>query len=125
DPDKKSIWFATADGLSKLTITPNAIGENNRIIPKSFEVYPAYPNPFNMSTTIKFQLNTSKQIKILIYDINGRLVNTILNSNLMPGSYKVNWNGKDNKGKDISSGVYYAVVKASDFISTLKLVVIK
>jgi ligand-binding sensor domain-containing protein len=125
DPDKSTVWFATSGGLSKLTITPNAIGENNRIIPKSFEVYPAYPNPFNMSTTIKFQLNTSKQIKILIYDINGRLVSTILNSNLMPGSYKIHWNGKNRNGNDTASGVYYAVIHASDQVSRLKLVLVK
>lgn len=125
DPNGKSFWFATAGGLSKLTIMPNTIDNKKQIIPKSFEVYPAYPNPFNMSTTIKFQLTTSKQINISIYDITGRLVNSILNSSLMLGSYKVNWNGKNCEGRDISSGVYYAVVKSSDFVSTLKLVVIK
>ena len=120
-----NFWIATDSGLSKLTITSSAIAENNYSQPESFDIHPAYPNPFNMSTTIRFQMYKLSSIKISVYDINGRLVNTILNSNLMPGTYKVNWNGKDSKGEDISSGVYFAVVKSSDFVSTLKLVVIK
>lgn len=123
--DDAVIWFATDGGLSQLTTIPNAISDNSQLLPKSFEVYPAYPNPFNMSTTIKFQLNTAKQIKISIFDINGRLVNTILNSALMPGSYKINWNGKNAVGNYIASGVYFATISSSNQKSFLKLVLVK
>ncbi len=125
DPDRNSLWFATAGGLSRLTIIPSAISVKNQIIPKTFEVYPAFPNPFNMSTSIKFILAESTKIKISVYDINGRLVNTILNSHLMPGSYAVNWNGKNISGNDVASGVYLATINSSDQISRLKLVLIK
>jgi ligand-binding sensor domain-containing protein len=123
--DDGVIWFATDGGLSQLTIIPSAISDNNQILPKSFEVSPVYPNPFNMSTTIEFQLNTAKQIKISIFDISGRLVNTILNSTLMPGSYEINWNGKNAVGNYIASGVYFATISSSNQKSTLKLVLIK
>jgi ligand-binding sensor domain-containing protein len=123
--DDGVIWFATDGGLSQLTTIPNAISDNNQLLPKSFEVSPAYPNPFNMSTTIKFQLNTAKQIKISIFNINGRLVNTILNSVLMPGSYKINWNGKNAVGNYIASGVYFATISSSNQKSFLKLVLVK
>jgi ligand-binding sensor domain-containing protein len=119
------IWLATDGGLSQLTVIPMAIKSDRHPHPKMFEVYPAYPNPFNMSTTIKFQINTTQQIKIRIFDINGRLVNTILNSTLTPGNYKVNWTGKNAAGKNMASGIYFAHISSSNLNSMLKLVLIK
>jgi ligand-binding sensor domain-containing protein len=119
------IWMATDGGLSQLTVIPTSINSGRHPYPKMFEVYPAYPNPFNMSTTIKFQIHTSEQIKISIFDVNGRLVNTILNSTFMPGSYKVNWNGKNAVGNDMASGLYFAYISSSNLNSMLKLVLIK
>jgi streptogramin lyase len=120
-----SVWFATSGGLSKLNIIASAISHNDDKIPRSFDVYPAFPNPFNMSTSIKFKLAGSTRIKISVYDINGRLVNSILNSHLIPGNYTVNWNGKNISYNDAASGVYFAVIQSSDQISSLKLVLVK
>jgi ligand-binding sensor domain-containing protein len=119
------IWLATDGGLSKLTIVPTAIYANRQPIPKSFDVYPAYPNPFNMSTTIKVQLHSRDHIKISIFDISGRLINTILSSSFTPGIYKVNWNGKNSAGKDMASGIYFASISFADQKSFIKLVLIK
>ena len=123
--DKEVIWFATEGGLSQLTIIPSAISNNNQLLPGSFAVDHAYPNPFNLSTSIKFQINTTVQINISIFDINGRLVNTILNSTLMPGSYKINWNGKNEVGDYVTSGVYFAAISSLNQKSFLKLVLVK
>jgi ligand-binding sensor domain-containing protein len=122
---ENNFWIATDSGLSKLTITTSAIAEYNQSQPESFDMQPAYPNPFNMSTTLKFQLHKLSSIKISFYDINGRLVNTILNSKLMPGSYKINWNGKNAAGNYVTSGVYFAVISSSSQKSFLKLVLVK
>ena len=120
-----TVWFATSGGLSKLTIIPSAITKNKHQIPDTFDVYPTYPNPFNMSTTIKFNLASSTNIQILIYDINGRLVKNLLNSQLMAGNYKVRWDGRNNNNSYISSGVYYAAIVSLNQKSLLKLVLVK
>jgi len=124
-PADSEIWIATDGGLSHLKVIPTAINSDKRLHPKMFEIYPAYPNPFNMSTTIKFQTNISQQINISIFDVNGRLVNTILNSFLIPGRYKVYWNGKNTAGSDVASGVYFVSVSSPNLKSLLKLVLIK
>ena len=123
--DNGVIWLATDGGLSQITVNPTVIKSDRQAHPKMFEVYPAYPNPFNMSTTIKIQVNTTQQIKITIFDINGRLVNTILNSTFMPGTYKVNWNGKNVAGNAMASGIYFAYISSLNLKSLIKLVLIK
>jgi len=119
------IWFATAGGLSKLKIQLNSIDKDDSIIAKSFQVHPAYPNPFNMSTTIEFNLNIASHVNIKIYDINGREVTEIINSNLLPGNYQARWNGRSANGNYIASGVYFAKISAINRTSLLKLVLVK
>ncbi|MEJ2055648.1 MAG: two-component regulator propeller domain-containing protein, partial [Calditrichaceae bacterium] len=120
-----TIWFATAGGLSKLTITPSAIHNMNPQIAESFKVHPAYPNPFNMNTTMEFELFSASRVNITIFNINGQVISKLLDSRLMPGSYKVNWNGENESGSYIASGVYFARISASNRTSLLKLVLVK
>jgi hypothetical protein len=120
-----TIWLATNAGLSELNVSATSLNGDRQSQPKQFQLYPAYPNPFNMSTTIRFQINTNQHIKISIFDVNGRIVNTILNSKVAAGNYKITWNGKNTTGNEMASGIYFARVSVSNYISTLKLVMIK
>jgi len=120
-----TIWLATNAGLSELNVSATSLHEDRQSQPKQFQLYPAYPNPFNMSTTIKFQIKTNQHIRITIFDVNGRIVNTILNSKVAAGNYKITWNGKNTTGNEMASGIYFARVSVSNYISTLKLVMIK
>ena len=122
---ENTVWFATAGGLSKLTITPNAIKTDNPVLADNFLVSPAFPNPFNMTTHIKFELPVASQVRIRIYNINGQLVHELLNADLMKGRYDIIWNGKNNKGSDIASGLYHAVISASNQMKVIKLVLVK
>ena len=120
-----TVWFATSGGLSKLTITLSAIDDRNHQLARSFDVHPAYPNPFNMNTTIEFNLVSPSDIQIKIYDVNGRLVKNLFNTRLMAGNFKVNWDGKNDTGSYIASGVYYAVIASANQRSFLKLALVK
>ena len=123
--DDGEIWLATDAGLSRLTVIPTGINDISYKQPKSFEVFPAYPNPFNMSTKIAFQVNRTEHMEISIFDISGRWVNTIINSSFMPGYYKVTWNGKNAAGNDMASGLYFVSVTSTDSKSFIKIILIK
>lgn len=70
-----------------------------------------YPNPFNPTTTIKLELAESGKIELAIYNIKGQKVKTLLDCTTAPGTYELNWNGKDNNNKRVSSGEYFAKLK--------------
>jgi flagellar hook assembly protein FlgD len=68
----------------------------------------AYPNPFNSQTKIRFSLGEKGKVHITIFDILGNEVKTLFNSETEPGTFELSWNGINNRGKDVSSGIYYA-----------------
>ncbi len=72
-----------------------------------FELFPSYPNPFNMSTNIQYRLSKTANVTLNIYNIQGQLVRTLLNENKTPGLYTTTWDGVDNLGLIVPSGVYF------------------
>ena len=101
------------------TITIN-ITENSTDIPKTYALNSAYPNPFNPTTTISYDLPKSSFVTISVYDITGNLVENIVNENKEAGSYSIKWNASN-----ISSGIYLYRLVTNDFVSTKKLVLLK
>jgi photosystem II stability/assembly factor-like uncharacterized protein len=83
------------------------------------------PNPFNPSTTIKFYIPNISDVTIKIYDILGREVNTLINQQTTAGYHNVYWNGKNNRGEDVSSGVYLYRLTAGSFSETKKMNLLK
>jgi ankyrin repeat protein len=94
-------------------------------LPKQFSLSQNYPNPFNQSTKIEFALVNSGFVSLEIYDILGRKVRTLVSENLTPGYKSVLWNGKDNSGKEVASGIYFYQIKIGDFSEAKKLVLLK
>ena len=94
-------------------------------IPVGFHVYQNYPNPFNPSTTIKYTIPQANYVTVNIYDINGGLVNTLVNQKQNTGIYEVAWNGKNNAGLPVVSGVYLYKVQSGDFIKISKMILLK
>jgi hypothetical protein len=94
-------------------------------VPKSFSLYQNYPNPFNPSTKIKFCLpNPSEgggmETKLIVYDGLGREAAVLVDEQLKPGTYEVDWNGTN-----FASGVYYYSLHAGDYLETKKMLMIK
>jgi hypothetical protein len=86
----------------------NSIGQNKILPVTHFTLFQNYPNPFNNQTIIKFELKKSETVVLVIYDINGRAVKTLVGSEALDaGQYSFNWDGKSDAGKDVSSGVYF------------------
>ncbi|MBU0711173.1 T9SS type A sorting domain-containing protein [bacterium] len=100
--------------------------ETDGMIPGDFHLYQNYPNPFNPQTTISYQLPVFSEVSLKVYDILGQEVRTLVNENNSAGYHSVVWNGTDNSGRQVSSGVYFYYLKAGDeFSQTKKLLLIK
>lgn len=104
------------------------INESEPIIEK-FHLYQNYPNPFNPSTNIKFEIPEHSKILVKVYDILGKEIITLINKELSPGNYTIEWEGKDSNGKSLPSGVYLIKLNAINtkinYVKTLKAVLIK
>ena len=93
---------------------------DHEVIPKSFTLHQNYPNPFNPITTLRYDLPQESDVTLTIYDITGRMVQTLVNELQQSGMKKVIWNASD-----VSSGVYIYQIQAGDFRQTKKMVLLK
>jgi len=94
----------------------------NATIPAHFFLYQSYPNPFNASTTIRFDLPDYSHIKLEIFNMLGQKVTTLIDGNQSAGTYHMIWSGKDMNGQSVSSGIYFYRLTAGDFIEVKKMV---
>ncbi|KPK24912.1 MAG: hypothetical protein AMJ70_00520 [Dehalococcoidia bacterium SG8_51_3] len=94
-------------------------------IPKSISLYEISPNPFKFHTAISYALPTSSPTELEIYDVNGRLVKTLVNRKTQVGYHNVRWDGQDNSGRGVPSGVYFLKFRAGDYSTTEKLLLIR
>jgi len=108
--------------------TKSANIESIQIIgkPTSYALMQNFPNPFNPSTTIQYQIpEENAHVALTIYDVDGRVVKTLVNEIQKAGTYKITWNGTNNSGLKVASGIYIYRLQANKFTDTKKLVVLK
>lgn len=94
-------------------------------LPKSYELSQNYPNPFNPITTIKYQLPKSTEVSLKIYNVLGQLVRTLVDEKQFAGYYSIRWDGKDDSGRAVASGIYLYTLRTKEFVKTRKLVIIR
>ena len=94
-------------------------------LPKVFNLHQNYPNPFNPRTMINYDLPISSEVKITIYDIKGRKVITFFDQNKPPGYWSVYWDGTNQFGKAVPSGMYIYSIEAKEYYSSKKMILIK
>jgi len=94
-------------------------------IPSYFRLHNAYPNPFNPSVTIPFDLPEVSDTKIAIYNVLGQRVSTVVDQSMQAGHHSIVWNGVSASGQPVSSGVYFVQMEAPGFIKTQKIVMLK
>ncbi len=118
-----------SDGIlfwsSELTFDVNQPVAIEAELPEAYALYPPYPNPFNPSTTISYDLPEQSDLSLIIYDVTGREVTIFQNQDRPAGSYKLQWNGTDGLGNPVSAGVYIARLTVGDYANTIKMVYLK
>ncbi len=120
--------------VSIYTFKPTSVDENNKKKTglKEFSLYQNYPNPFNSTTTIPFTVNSKRktenrqlQTTLSIYNILGQKVNILVDEIKSSGYYQAIWDGKDQAGREMSSGIYFCRLKVGDFTKTRKMILIR
>ncbi len=84
-----------------------------------------YPNPFNPSTTISYSIKDAGPVRIDIYNLKGQIVRTLVNAQQASGNYNIVWNGKDDQGRSVGSGVYYYRMQTTSFTNTKKMLLVE
>ena len=93
--------------------------------PETFTLSQNYPNPFNPVTLIKYDLPKQANVNIIIYDMLGREVRTLINQTEEAGYKSVIWNATNDYGKPVSAGVYLYQIRSGEFVQTKKMVLLK
>ena len=93
--------------------------------PGAYRLYPCRPNPFNPHTSISFDLPVRNHVRLRIYDIQGRSTATLIDETLPAGSHAVSWDGRNQSGVPLASGVYFYRIETGDFVKTERMVLLK
>jgi hypothetical protein len=128
-PAPKGLQFSATEVEYAVMICPKTSGveeeEEGIITPKVFELYQSYPNPFNNQTIINYSLLKSCHVTLTIYNILGQKVKTLVDERQKTGPQTMNWDGKDEKGRDLTSGIYFYQLKAGEITQTKRMVLLK
>ncbi len=103
----------------------NTVSINNAIEPGQYSIKNIYPNPFNPSTTISFSLPIRSQVELTIYNILGEKIVTLESKIFETGSHQTIWNGNNNNGSNVGSGIYFFKMKSENFQQVKKLTILK
>ena len=133
--DEHYNWVLTAtsgeeyilDGIGELVI-PSAerftLGLK-AVVPATFTLHQNFPNPFNPITILKYDLPSDALVTLSIYNMLGREITQLVNTNQEAGFKSVQWNAADSFGKPVSAGVYLYQIRAGEFVQTRKMVLLK
>lgn len=117
-------WGAQS-GLQTFLIEPGEPKLKTEELPKRFFLYQNYPNPFNSNTIINFDLPEQGQTRLMVYNILGQLVTTLVDGTLQAGAHSVIWDGRNRSGNRVATGVYFYVVTSGQHQSSKKLLLLK
>ena len=121
------LLFSNIDSI-RVPVTLNIntqLNTKTELMPNSFSLFSPYPNPFNPTTRIRYSISNAIDTKIVIFNVNGQTVKILLSKRQQPGYYDIKWDGRDEKGHDLPTGVYFIKFAAGTYIETQKVVLLK
>ena len=116
------------DNVLVKPLEPIVSVEDRRVedrLPQEFALQQNYPNPFNPTTNISYQIETASSVSLVIYDVLGSKVKTLVSENQAPGYHSVTWNGRSDFGVKVNSGVYLYTLKAGQLLESKKMILMK
>ncbi|MDD3534739.1 MAG: S8 family serine peptidase [Candidatus Cloacimonetes bacterium] len=94
-------------------------------IPMETQLFSAFPNPFNPNTTLRYSLSEPGEVKLMIYNLKGQLIQSYQRQHDSAGYYQVHWDGRDQSGKPVAAGIYFYRMQSGDYHSTKKMILSK
>jgi C1A family cysteine protease len=128
------IWFKACDpeGLcdsnrASFTVLVSGVDDQDTSLsePMVFTLHQNRPNPFNLQTNIAYCVSTPGQVSLTVYDVLGRRVRTLVEKNQTPGEKSVDWDGRDDQGNIVASGIYFFQIVTMEFTETKKMMLLK
>ena len=99
--------------------------KNPATAPESFQLKQNYPNPFNPTTIIQYELPVPGNVRLIIYDLLGRHIKTLVNSQHSTGHFQIAWDGTDEQNLPVAAGLYFCRMESGDFVKVIKLALVK
>ncbi|MCD6418542.1 T9SS type A sorting domain-containing protein [bacterium] len=124
-PDNVHLTIDGNPAADEMTLSAGTYKLASRAIPAHFALKQNVPNPFNASTKIEFALPKESDVNISVYDVSGHLVKTLVDGRLSAGYYDFVWNGADDSGRTIGSGLYFCRMTARNFSAVRRMVIVK
>jgi hypothetical protein len=115
----------TGQGFVNETESQSLSLTNVRLLPLEYALDQNYPNPFNPTTTIKYQITQDSKVTLTIYNVQGQVVRTLVNDNVAAGFQSVTWNGTNDMGQTVATGMYMYRIQAGSFVSVKKMLMLK
>ena len=126
EPGIESNFIQTELEIDYIRIYEQITLENKlNTLPLQFKNYQNFPNPFNPSTILKYDLLKDSFVDITVYDMLGNVVNNLVNKSQNSGSHSVQWDATNNQGESVSAGVYLYKIQAGEFSQTKKMILLK
>ncbi len=121
------LWVGTDSGLSMYAPRISGIAPTHQeaALPRSLVLSPNYPNPFNSTTAIRFEVPETGRVRLVLYNVLGQRVRTLVDTKHNAGTYAVRWDGKDDAGRQAASGVYIGRLEAGGSVEVRKLVLLR
>ena len=116
--------FGVGGKSSAIPVT-NIREVHKAVIPQKIQLLPNFPNPFNGNTVIRYRLPAAQLVTLVIYDIQGRQVKTLMHQKQEAGWHAVQWDGKNQQGQRVSSGIYFYQLRAGTFRAMRKMVLVQ
>ncbi len=112
-------------GASNETEVSIGTDSDDTTIPAATAFNSIYPNPFNPTTNLYYSVSNDSNVQLAVYNLKGQMVKTIVNGHQAAGNYQVSWDGTDNNGNTVPSGIYFSKFQSGDYTSTKKMILMK
>jgi hypothetical protein len=112
-------------GLFTTTLSAPQTSILNESVPGTYKLAQNFPNPFNPSTIIQYELPRESHVKLDIFDVKGKYIRSLIDNKEVAGTHNVQWNSQDRQGRKVPNGVYFYTITTNDFTQTKKMIFIK
>ena len=121
-----NLWFVPEEVSVPVSTEPTAVEiSEGDAVPSGYALSQNYPNPFNPETTIRYTLSETGAVHLSLYNVSGQLIRTLVEGERAAGSYSVTWDGRDDAGRDVASGMYLGRLEVGGFRSVRKVLLVR
>ena len=125
DADRGTLYITSGNSVYRIRMTTNGVLEHGTAGAGSIELHPNYPNPFNPETVIPYKIPRTAEIQLVVWDVTGKWIRTVASGKQSEGDHRVIWDGRDESGRLMPSGVYVVILEAGGLRMSRKILLMK